>query len=113
VINISDLSPRVIAELKVLHDAQTVLKQAVGPHIREYRLASKSYEHRAKTQSKVRQITMMSVSEAKQVESCKNVTITGMITSYSTSYKVVSESKWTCGNLAVICKEVKHIHHLS
>jgi hypothetical protein len=30
VVNMSDLSSRVIAELKVLNDAQTVLKQAVG-----------------------------------------------------------------------------------
>jgi DNA replicative helicase MCM subunit Mcm2 (Cdc46/Mcm family) len=41
----------------------------------------------------------MNVSQAKQAESCRNVTVTGMITSYSTSYKVVSKSEWECHNL--------------
>src|SRR5918912_915075 len=43
---------------------------------------------------------MLNVSQATQTESCKNVTMTGMITSYSTSYKVVSRSEWECGNLS-------------
>lgn len=42
---------------------------------------------------------MKTVSKAKQAESCQNVTVTGMIASYSTSYKVVSKSEWESSNL--------------
>ena len=42
---------------------------------------------------------MLNVSQATQTESCRNVTVTGMITSYSTSYKVISKSEWICQNL--------------
>jgi len=43
--------------------------------------------------------TLLNVSQAKLIESCQNVTVTGMVTSYSTSYKVISKSQWICQNL--------------
>jgi hypothetical protein len=43
-------------------------------------------------------IKIYSVSEAKLIESGQ-VTITGMIASMSTLYKVISKSEWECNNL--------------
>jgi hypothetical protein len=39
-----------------------------------------------------------SVSEAKKLESGSSITVTGMIASYSTSYKTISKSEYECGN---------------
>ena len=114
VINVSDLTPRIVAELKSLEKASCdyVLRQAAGRifeniDFRQYHLSiARKLKVRldavtmtiATTASSVNHTKIYSVSEAKRMESGR-IVVTGTIASISTSYKIISKSEWICDNL--------------